>query len=159
MGLVLGLGFNARDTPKRQAYSFVSPVSQHFAPFGIPHHTTHDIKVGGYNVPKNTQVMYNLYTLHMDPDLWEDPTRFDPDRFMPGGASYDLTENYLENDRVRTKYAKTKDDRHTWTSTPNIKLDTSLILALNLDLNPHPTVGSSTTSLSTNPLNNSEFPI
>merc|ERR1711981_1247897 len=30
---------------------------KHFAPFGIPHHTTQAIKLCGYNVPKDTQVM------------------------------------------------------------------------------------------------------
>jgi len=83
---------------------------KHFAPFGIPHSTTKDIKLCGYNVPKDTQLMYNLYTLHMDPNIWEDPTHFNPDRFMPGGESHSLQENYLDTDRVRTKFLKTKDD-------------------------------------------------
>jgi len=83
---------------------------KHFAPFGIPHHTLSDIKIRGYNVPKDTQVMFNLYTLHMDPNLWEDPKRFDPDRFAPGGREHELAANYLDTDRVRTKFLKSKDD-------------------------------------------------
>ena len=83
---------------------------KHFAPFGIPHHTTHDLILGGYNIPKNTQVIYNLHKLHMDPDLWKNPHEFNPDRFMPGGSEEDLIENYLDTDRIRTKYSKTGDD-------------------------------------------------
>jgi len=83
---------------------------KHFAPFGIPHCARENIKICGYNVPKDTQVMFNLYTLHMDPDIWEEPTRFNPDRFMPGGKEYELNANYLDTDRVRTKFNQTKDD-------------------------------------------------
>jgi cytochrome P450 len=82
---------------------------KHFAPFGIPHNTREDITLCGYKVPRDTQVMFNLYTLHMDPDLWTDPTRFDPTRFMEGGEAANLQGNYLDTDRVRTKFAKEGD--------------------------------------------------
>jgi cytochrome P450 len=42
-----------------------------------------DIVVDGYRVPAGTNVIVGVYALHRDPTLWEDPTRFDPDRFNP----------------------------------------------------------------------------
>lgn len=83
---------------------------KHFAPFGIPHQSLKDIKIGGYNIPKDTQIIYNLYTLHMDPNLWKNPHHFNPDRFMPGGEGEFLIDNYLHSDRIRTKYSKEPND-------------------------------------------------
>lgn len=40
-----------------------------------------DVLPGGYFVPKDTYVVYSAYILHRRPDLFPDPTRFDPDRF------------------------------------------------------------------------------
>ena len=36
----------------------------------------------GYNIPKKTFVIPNLYSIHMDPNVWEVPTNFNPDRFI-----------------------------------------------------------------------------
>ncbi|XP_035661541.1 cytochrome P450 2U1-like [Branchiostoma floridae] len=46
------------------------------------HATTQEVKVQGYDIPKGTQVMMNMYSLHMDPAYWPDPDRFDPERFL-----------------------------------------------------------------------------
>ncbi|XP_078664142.1 cytochrome P450 2D6-like [Branchiostoma floridae x Branchiostoma belcheri] len=51
-------------------------------PFSNPHATTEDVKVMGFDIPKGTQVLPNLYSLHMDPAYWPDPDRFDPGRFL-----------------------------------------------------------------------------
>ncbi|XP_019630647.1 PREDICTED: cytochrome P450 2U1-like [Branchiostoma belcheri] len=52
------------------------------APLSIPHATTETVKMQGYDIPKGTQVLLNLYSLHMDPAYWPDPDRFDPGRFL-----------------------------------------------------------------------------
>ncbi|XP_078674006.1 cytochrome P450 2U1-like isoform X1 [Branchiostoma floridae x Branchiostoma belcheri] len=52
------------------------------APLAVPHATTETVKVRGYDIPKGTQVLPNLYALHMDPAYWPDPDRFDPGRFL-----------------------------------------------------------------------------
>ncbi len=37
--------------------------------------------IGEYRLPKNAFVMISPYIVHHDPELWEDPGRFDPERF------------------------------------------------------------------------------
>ncbi|XP_066271011.1 cytochrome P450 2D4-like [Branchiostoma lanceolatum] len=51
-------------------------------PFAVPHATTQDVKVQEFDIPKETQVLMNLYSLHMDPAYWPHPDRFDPERFL-----------------------------------------------------------------------------
>lgn len=42
-----------------------------------------DIDVGTYVIPKHTNVAIYFLEMHRNPDIWEDPLRFDPDRFLP----------------------------------------------------------------------------
>ncbi|XP_019614214.1 PREDICTED: cytochrome P450 2C31-like [Branchiostoma belcheri] len=51
-------------------------------PVALPHATTQDVKVCGYDIPKDTQVLVNLHSIHKDPAYWPDPDRFDPGRFL-----------------------------------------------------------------------------
>ncbi|KAI8487278.1 cytochrome P450 2 sub U member 1 [Branchiostoma belcheri] len=51
-------------------------------PLAVPHVTTETAKVLEYDIPKGTQILANLYSLHMDPVYWPDPDRFDPGRFL-----------------------------------------------------------------------------
>jgi cytochrome P450 len=44
---------------------------------------TRDIVVDGYRVEAGTIALVSFYAMHRDPALWEDPTKFDPDRFLP----------------------------------------------------------------------------
>ncbi|CAG9830844.1 unnamed protein product [Diabrotica balteata] len=37
----------------------------------------------GYTIPKNSTVLIFIYDLHHNAEVWEDPERFDPDRFLP----------------------------------------------------------------------------
>ncbi|KAL8225905.1 hypothetical protein R6Q57_018462 [Mikania cordata] len=51
------------------------------APLLVPHESSKDCKVGGYNVPKGTMLMLNAWAIHNDPNTWEEPSKFYPERF------------------------------------------------------------------------------
>lgn len=34
-------------------------------------------------IPKGSEIILNLYGLHKDPRIWNDPWKFNPDRFLP----------------------------------------------------------------------------
>ncbi|KAK7264035.1 hypothetical protein RJT34_31637 [Clitoria ternatea] len=56
------------------------------APLLIPHESSKDCKVGGFDIPAGTMLLVNLWTLHRDAKWWEDPTKFVPERFDEGGG-------------------------------------------------------------------------
>ena len=48
-----------------------------------PRRTTRDVTLAGREVPAEVSVNYSSWATHHLPDLWPDPQRFDPDRFLP----------------------------------------------------------------------------
>ncbi|XP_033763834.1 steroid 17-alpha-hydroxylase/17,20 lyase-like [Pecten maximus] len=52
------------------------------APLGVPHAARVDAKLCGYDVPKGTAVVINHWALHNDARHWNDPKKFDPERFL-----------------------------------------------------------------------------
>lgn len=55
------------------------------APLLIPHKAESSIEVAGYLIPKDTQVLVNVWGMGRDAAIWKDPLKFLPDRFMEGG--------------------------------------------------------------------------
>lgn len=51
------------------------------APLLLPHISSEDCVVGGYNIPKGTILMVNAWAMHRDPNLWDEPNKFVPERF------------------------------------------------------------------------------
>lgn len=55
----------------------LSPV----APLMVPHFSSSDCVIGGFDIPRDTIVLVNLWAIHRDPSVWDDPTSFKPERF------------------------------------------------------------------------------
>lgn len=68
-----------------------------FVPLTIPHSTTKDTSIMGYNIPSNTVVFVNQWSNNHDPATWSHPETFDPLRFLDqnGGLNKDLTSSVL----------------------------------------------------------------
>ncbi|KAM0032763.1 putative cytochrome P450 [Helianthus debilis subsp. tardiflorus] len=65
-------------------------------PLSVPHESTEDCVVSGYNIPKGTRLLVNLYKLHRDPNVWSDPYEFQPERFLTTQKDIDLKGNHFE---------------------------------------------------------------
>lgn len=55
-------------------------------PYGA-RETTEDMIIGEYAVPAGTTVFYPFWAVHMNPEYWPDPERFDPGRFTPEASA------------------------------------------------------------------------
>ncbi|KDP41669.1 hypothetical protein JCGZ_16076 [Jatropha curcas] len=51
------------------------------APLVTPHESSDDCFIGGYYVPRGTMLLVNAWAIHSDPTVWNDPTKFRPERF------------------------------------------------------------------------------
>nr|ALT04747.1 hypothetical protein [Beta vulgaris] len=51
-------------------------------PFLVPRKVDSDVKLFGFTVPKNAQVLVNVWAIGRDPNNWERPNSFEPERFM-----------------------------------------------------------------------------
>ncbi|KAJ6926670.1 hypothetical protein NC651_010933 [Populus alba x Populus x berolinensis] len=55
-----------------------------------------DCSIGGYDVPKGTRLVVNIWKLHRDPRVWKNPNEFKPDRFLTTHADLDFRGQNME---------------------------------------------------------------
>ncbi|XP_056299215.1 steroid 17-alpha-hydroxylase/17,20 lyase [Pseudoliparis swirei] len=60
----------------------IRPVS----PVLIPHTAMADSSIGGHAVRRGTRVLVNMWAIHHDPEHWDRPDLFHPDRFLDAGG-------------------------------------------------------------------------
>lgn len=60
------------------------PVS----PLLIPHESTENCTIDGFHIPKESTVVFNMYTIGRDPSFWKDPEEFIPERFVDSKVDY-----------------------------------------------------------------------
>ncbi|EEF33755.1 conserved hypothetical protein [Ricinus communis] len=57
-------------------------------PLLVPRNTMEDTTFMGYFIPKDTQIFVNAWAIGRDPDAWEDPLSFKPERFLDSNIDY-----------------------------------------------------------------------
>ncbi|WOL03866.1 Cytochrome P450 [Canna indica] len=50
-------------------------------PLMLPHKASANVKIGGYDIPKGSNVHINVWAIARDPTLWKNPLEFRPERF------------------------------------------------------------------------------
>ncbi|KAB1217072.1 Geraniol 8-hydroxylase [Morella rubra] len=62
-------------------------------PLLIPRSPSKSSTIGGYTVPKGARVMLNVWAIHMDPKIWDNPLEFRPERFLEDSGRLDYSGN------------------------------------------------------------------
>ncbi|XP_044498328.1 cytochrome P450 89A2-like [Mangifera indica] len=59
--------------------------------FVVPHAVTEDVILNGFLVPKNASINFMVADMGWDPNVWEDPMEFKPERFLNNEEVFDIT--------------------------------------------------------------------
>jgi 5-O-(4-coumaroyl)-D-quinate 3'-monooxygenase len=51
-------------------------------PLMLPHKASTNVKIGGFSIPKGSNVMVNVWAVARDPKVWPNPLEFRPERFL-----------------------------------------------------------------------------
>ncbi|GMN50263.1 hypothetical protein TIFTF001_019424 [Ficus carica] len=62
----------------------------------LPREASEDGCIGSHHVPKGTRLIINLWKMHRDPRVWDDPCEFRPERFMTTNAHMDFKGQHFE---------------------------------------------------------------
>ncbi|KAM3683738.1 hypothetical protein ACJW31_12G171000 [Castanea mollissima] len=65
-------------------------------PLSVPHEAMEDCHVYDYYIPKGTHLFVNVWKLHQDPRVWENPEEFLPERFLTSHANVDASGQHFE---------------------------------------------------------------
>ncbi|KAL1139825.1 hypothetical protein AAG570_006802 [Ranatra chinensis] len=61
----------------------------------VPHVANQTSSIAGYEVENGTLIFLNNYTLNMSPELWEEPEKFAPERFLSSEGKLIKPEHFL----------------------------------------------------------------
>ncbi|KAK6146338.1 hypothetical protein DH2020_020207 [Rehmannia glutinosa] len=64
-------------------------------PHLLPRTPSHSCTLGGYTIPKNTRVFLNVWSIQRDPSIWDNPTEFNPERFLIDDKKLDFRGNHF----------------------------------------------------------------
>ncbi|XP_034839373.1 probable cytochrome P450 305a1 [Maniola hyperantus] len=74
--------------------AFLLEVQRYFTivPLAGPRRVLEDVNMDGYFIPKDTTILSAVGDLHFDPDIWEHPDKFIPERFIDERGNIKNTE-------------------------------------------------------------------
>ncbi|KAL1547481.1 unspecific monooxygenase [Salvia divinorum] len=58
------------------------------APLLAPHVAEDETKINGYLIPKHAKIFINIWAISRDPNIWKNPDRFEPERFLDNGIDF-----------------------------------------------------------------------
>lgn len=58
------------------------------APVLLPRESMQDVVIDGYEIPAKTRIFVNAWAIGRDPEVWESPDEFKPERFMGSSIDY-----------------------------------------------------------------------
>uniref|UniRef100_A0A7N0RIQ9 Cytochrome P450 n=1 Tax=Kalanchoe fedtschenkoi TaxID=63787 RepID=A0A7N0RIQ9_KALFE len=59
----------------------------------IPRVSNQEVELHGYTIPNKTRLLINIYAVGRDPECWEEPDTFKPERFMNDGSLIEYNSN------------------------------------------------------------------
>uniref|UniRef100_T1JKI8 Cytochrome P450 n=1 Tax=Strigamia maritima TaxID=126957 RepID=T1JKI8_STRMM len=64
-------------------------------PLNLEHRNSEEANLFGYKIPKDSRVISNLWAIHHDPKLWNDPHKFMPERFLNAKGEVEKPEYFI----------------------------------------------------------------
>nr|QPN72038.1 cytochrome P540 [Stevia rebaudiana] len=66
------------------------------APIAITRQSREDCVVGGYMIPEGTLFIPNIWKIHHNPDVWDEPSQFRPERFLTDKKNFDVKGQHFD---------------------------------------------------------------
>ncbi|KAL5223885.1 hypothetical protein ABZP36_010524 [Zizania latifolia] len=96
---VVGTGRNIQESEIGELPYLQAVVKETFrlhppAPLLLPRRAEMTIEIAGYTIPKGARVFVNVWAIGRDKDIWPDPEKFAPERFL--GSAVDFKGGHFE---------------------------------------------------------------
>lgn len=81
--------------PYTQAVLFECLRFANMVPYNIPHRLVDDVQISGYDVPAGTWIEPQICCVLWDPDVFPNPDRFEPGRFLDENGQLKTIEQFI----------------------------------------------------------------